>query len=53
MFNLSWDPRERHSLWGMVFGYTGLWLAVFGVSQTQVQRYLSLPTLPAAQTAVR
>ena len=53
LFNLTVDPRERHSLWGMVFGYSWLWLSVFGVSQTQVQRYLSLPSLQAAQTAVR
>ena len=36
MFNLAVDPRERHTIWGVLFGYSWLWLSVFGVSQTQV-----------------
>ena len=35
MFNLAVDPRERHTIWGVLFGYSWLWLSVFGVSQTQ------------------
>ena len=38
VFNMAVDPRERHTLWGIMFGYSVLWLSVFGVSQTQVQR---------------
>ena len=39
IFNSHLDPRERHTLWGMVFGNSLLWLGIFGVSQTQVQRF--------------
>jgi len=53
LFNFAMDPRERHTSWGIIFGYSFLWLSVYGVSQTQVQRYLSLPTLKKAQSAVK
>ena len=38
LFNFALDPRERHTLWGIIFGQTFMWLNFFGVSQTQVQR---------------
>ena len=34
------DPRERHTFWGMIFGNSFIWLSIFGVSQTQVQRFV-------------
>uniref|UniRef100_A0A1I8JSG6 Sodium/solute symporter n=1 Tax=Macrostomum lignano TaxID=282301 RepID=A0A1I8JSG6_9PLAT len=41
----SWtlDPRERHSMWGMVLGSAVYWLSSIGVSQAAVQRLCSLP----------
>ena len=38
MFIFNLDPRERHTTWGVIFGYSFLWMSIFGVSQTQVQR---------------
>ena len=52
-FNMEFDPRERHTFWGTTLGSGVMWLSVFGVSQTQVQRYLSLPTISQAQRAVK
>lgn len=34
------DPRIRHSFWSVVVGGTFLWLGIYAVSQSQVQRYL-------------
>lgn len=49
LLNLSVDPRERHTVWGTVLGGGINWLCAFGVSQMQVQRYLTLPSIKAAQ----
>ena len=38
LFISNLDPRERHTSWGVILGYSFLWMSVFGVSQTQVQR---------------
>ena len=38
LLNLAADPRERHTVWGITMGMSILWLSIFGVSQTQVQR---------------
>merc|ERR1712179_875813 len=53
IFNFDLDMRERHTFWGTCFGFGFVWLNVFGVSQTQIQRYLTLPTIQDAQKAVR
>jgi len=50
-WNTSPDPRERHTIWGTVLGGGFMWMAVFGVAQHQVQRYLSLPTIQEAKKA--
>ncbi|XP_019638106.1 PREDICTED: sodium-coupled monocarboxylate transporter 1-like [Branchiostoma belcheri] len=46
------DPRIRHSTWSVLFGGGFMWIAVFGVNQAQVQRYLSCKNLRKAQTAL-
>ena len=40
LFNLDPDVRERHTLWGTTLGCGLMWLSIFGVSQTQIQRFL-------------
>uniref|UniRef100_A0A1I8HLC5 Sodium-coupled monocarboxylate transporter 1 n=1 Tax=Macrostomum lignano TaxID=282301 RepID=A0A1I8HLC5_9PLAT len=47
----SWtlDPRERHSMWGMVLGSAVYWLSSIGVSQAAVQRLCSLPSMKSAR----
>ena len=40
--SLSFDPRMRHTVWGVICNLTYLFANAYGVSQTSVQRYLSL-----------
>ncbi|XP_072049182.1 sodium-coupled monocarboxylate transporter 1-like [Amphiura filiformis] len=46
------DPRIRHTFWSICVGGTLLWLAVYGVNQSQVQRYLSCRTLQQARISL-
>lgn len=52
LFNFDTDPTERHTVWNLVIGGYFTWLAVYGVNQAMVQRYLTLPTMKAAQAAI-
>ncbi|CAG7827437.1 unnamed protein product [Allacma fusca] len=51
-FNFSMDPRERHTVWGLVIGGYFTWIALYGTNQAQIQRYVSVPTLKQAQKAI-
>lgn len=46
------DPTDRHTVWGLLIGCNFTWLAVYGVSQAMVQRYLTLPTEKKARAAI-
>ena len=54
IFNeVSLDPRTRHSVWSCVLGGTfGLWLGLYGVNQSNVQRYVSCKSESEARKAV-
>lgn len=52
LFNFDTDLTARHTVWNLVIGGYFTWLAVYGVNQAMVQRYLTLPTMKAAQAAV-
>ncbi|KAG8122932.1 putative Sodium-dependent multivitamin transporter-like protein [Naja naja] len=39
--DLNPDPYERHTFWSLAFGGVFMMLALYGVNQAQVQRYLS------------
>ena len=43
------DPTVRHTVWGLTIGMFFQWLSVYGTNQSQVQRYLSVPTLKIAK----
>ncbi|XP_076834459.1 solute carrier family 5 member 6 isoform X2 [Brachyhypopomus gauderio] len=43
-FDLNPDPTVRHTFWTLAFGGVFLMLSLYGVNQTQVQRYLSSRT---------
>ncbi|XP_067130724.1 sodium-coupled monocarboxylate transporter 1-like [Centruroides vittatus] len=51
-FNFDVDVTTRHTVWNLIIGAYTTWLYVFACSQSTVQRYLALPTLKAAQTAI-
>ncbi|XP_058817417.1 sodium-coupled monocarboxylate transporter 1-like [Topomyia yanbarensis] len=50
--NLSLDPTERVTFWGIFIGGGVFWIAKNAVHQMMVQRYLSLPTFRDAQRAL-
>ena len=35
---------ERHTFWSVVIGGYFFWMSLYGVNQSVVQRYLTLPT---------
>ncbi|XP_013789203.1 sodium-coupled monocarboxylate transporter 2-like isoform X2 [Limulus polyphemus] len=51
-FNFSPDPTVRHTVWSLGIGGYFTWLAVYGVNQAMVQRYLTIPTLKGAQKTI-
>ncbi|XP_071499638.1 sodium-coupled monocarboxylate transporter 1-like [Diadema antillarum] len=46
------DPTVRHTFWSVVIGGTFTWTAVYGVNQSQVQRYLTCGDVKVAKQAV-
>ena len=42
LFNFNPDPRRRHTVWGLVIGGFFTWISIYGINQTQVQRYLTV-----------
>uniref|UniRef100_A0A8D2L086 Solute carrier family 5 member 8 n=1 Tax=Varanus komodoensis TaxID=61221 RepID=A0A8D2L086_VARKO len=38
------DPLQRHTFWTIIIGGTFTWLGIYGVSQSQVQRYIACKT---------
>jgi len=51
IFNTSFDPRIKHTVWGATIGAGFQWLGQLGLSQMQVQRYLSMRSLGEARKA--
>ncbi|XP_035707984.1 sodium-coupled monocarboxylate transporter 1 [Folsomia candida] len=51
-FDFDPDPRTRQTTWTLWIGAFFMWLAIYGVNQAQVQRYLTLPTIRQAKTAI-
>jgi sodium-coupled monocarboxylate transporter 8/12 len=52
MPSLSLDPTERHTLWSLMFGGVFIYLSLYGVNQTQVQRLMTVSTLKASQKSL-
>merc|ERR1719370_2015656 len=50
-FNTSLDPRVKHTVWGATVGAGIQWLGQLGLTQMQVQRYLSMRSLGEARKA--
>uniref|UniRef100_A0A6I8PN92 Sodium-coupled monocarboxylate transporter 1 n=1 Tax=Xenopus tropicalis TaxID=8364 RepID=A0A6I8PN92_XENTR len=51
-----WDfdpqPLRRHTFWTIVIGGTFLWVGIYGVNQSQVQRYISCKTKGQAKLSL-
>eukprot|EP00095_Tigriopus_kingsejongensis_P004642 maker-scaffold29_size597861-snap-gene-0.10 protein:Tk04642 transcript:maker-scaffold29_size597861-snap-gene-0.10-mRNA-1 annotation:"hypothetical protein DAPPUDRAFT_330864" len=39
----NFDMTERHTVWSMIIGGYFTWISIYGINQTQVQRYLTVP----------
>ncbi|XP_066591504.1 sodium-coupled monocarboxylate transporter 2-like isoform X3 [Prorops nasuta] len=48
----DWSPLERHTIWSLVVGGFFHYLQISAINQNMIQRYLSLPTLKSARTAL-
>ncbi|CAK8694363.1 unnamed protein product [Clavelina lepadiformis] len=46
------DPRIRHTVWSITFGSGFLFMALYGVNQGQVQRFLSCKSVHEAKKAI-
>lgn len=51
-FNISPDPRERHTLWSLAIGGCFTYCSLYGVNQAQVQRLLTIKDLHRAQASL-
>ncbi|XP_075548947.1 sodium-coupled monocarboxylate transporter 2-like isoform X1 [Dermacentor variabilis] len=51
-FNTQLDVHHSGSLWTVLFGTTFVWLASYGTSQTQVQRFCSVSSIKKAKAAL-
>uniref|UniRef100_A0A8C4T206 Solute carrier family 5 member 5 n=1 Tax=Erpetoichthys calabaricus TaxID=27687 RepID=A0A8C4T206_ERPCA len=50
--DFSFDVQRRYTFWTFVFGGSVLWLSMYGVNQSQVQRYVACKTEGEAQRAL-
>ncbi|RXM98394.1 Sodium/iodide cotransporter [Acipenser ruthenus] len=50
--DFSFDLRRRYTFWTFVFGGTMVWLSMYGVNQSQVQRYIACKTEKEARRAL-
>ena len=44
------DPLKRHTVWSIVVGGSMIWISVYSINQSQVQRYLACRSLAHAKT---
>merc|ERR1719427_644998 len=52
LFNFEPDMRRRHTIWGLVIGGFFTWISIYGINQTQVQRYLTVKKRSQAVKAI-
>lgn len=50
--NFDMDPTTRHSWWSLIIGGGIIYLSLYGVNQTQVQRLLTVKTLKSAERSL-
>src|SRR5262245_57931953 len=51
-FDFSLDPTNDFTVWSGVIGGTFLMLSYFGTDQSQVQRYMTAPSVPEARSSL-
>ncbi|XP_028261361.1 sodium-coupled monocarboxylate transporter 1 [Parambassis ranga] len=51
-FNFDPDPLKRHTFWTIVVGGSIMWVSIYSINQSQVQRYISCKTLGHAKMSL-
>uniref|UniRef100_A0A3Q2E1J1 Solute carrier family 5 member 8, like n=1 Tax=Cyprinodon variegatus TaxID=28743 RepID=A0A3Q2E1J1_CYPVA len=51
-FDFDPDPLKRHTFWSIVIGGSIMWVSIYSINQSQVQRYISCKTLGHAKMAL-
>ncbi|XP_069797527.1 sodium-coupled monocarboxylate transporter 1 isoform X2 [Narcine bancroftii] len=46
------DPLRRHTFWTIVVGGSFMWTAIYGINQSQVQRYISCRSMGEAKLSL-
>ncbi|XP_068611605.1 sodium-coupled monocarboxylate transporter 1-like [Brachionichthys hirsutus] len=46
------NPLRRHTFWTITIGGTFIWTTIYGINQSQVQRYISCNTMTHARLAL-
>ncbi|XP_037304378.2 sodium-coupled monocarboxylate transporter 1 [Pungitius pungitius] len=51
-FDFDPDPLRRHTFWTIVVGGSVMWVSIYAINQSQVQRYVSCRTLGHAKMSL-
>uniref|UniRef100_A0A8C8HA49 Solute carrier family 5 member 8 n=1 Tax=Oncorhynchus tshawytscha TaxID=74940 RepID=A0A8C8HA49_ONCTS len=51
-FDFDPDPLKRHTFWTIVVGGSVMWVSIYSINQSQVQRYISCKTLTQAKLSL-
>ncbi|XP_074531071.1 sodium-coupled monocarboxylate transporter 1 [Halichoeres trimaculatus] len=51
-FDFDPDPLKRHTFWSIVIGGSIMWVSIYSINQSQVQRYISCKTLGHAKMSL-
>lgn len=51
-FDFDPDPLRRHTFWTIVVGGSIMWVSIYSINQSQVQRYISCKTLGHAKMSL-
>ncbi|XP_019952066.2 sodium-coupled monocarboxylate transporter 1 [Paralichthys olivaceus] len=51
-FDFDTDPLKRHTFWTIVVGGSVMWVSIYSINQSQVQRYISCKTLGHAKMSL-
>nr|XP_046168622.1 sodium-coupled monocarboxylate transporter 1-like [Oncorhynchus gorbuscha] len=52
LFDFDPDPLKRHTFWTIVVGGSVMWVSIYSINQSQVQRYISCKTLTQAKLSL-
>ncbi|XP_030585093.1 sodium-coupled monocarboxylate transporter 1 [Archocentrus centrarchus] len=51
-FDFDPNPLKRHTFWSIVLGGSIMWVSIYSINQSQVQRYISCKTLGHAKMSL-